>query len=195
MVFFLYYIGCLNSRLGSGIFKVVTYTNFTSTDDSKNALKNMFDSLATNPFIYFVRMAPSGGGTTYVAYVYKAGESYGFVNVESHSPDLSYIGKCVNGNWTWDSYALKSNLSDFIKISRVTTAEITVAANSVGSVECNPPAISGYTLLSAVNVIANFCVMAAYYNNNDVWATNTKNTSQTGTFTVTFLYIKSDYIS
>lgn len=99
----------VNNNLGNGVFKALTFSDFSTSDDIKLACQKMFSALQTSGVCYRVRMKPTPSGTTADAYVYCASSNYGFVHIRDHG-GTDYYGRVQNGTWTWDSYALKSAL-------------------------------------------------------------------------------------
>ena len=69
----------------------------------------MFSALPEIGICYRVRMKPTPNGTTLDAYVYCASSGYGFVHVRDHR-GTDYYGRVQNSVWSWDTYALKSDL-------------------------------------------------------------------------------------
>lgn len=98
-----------NNNLGNGVFKALTFSDFSTSDDIKLACQKMFSALPASGVCYRVRMKPTPSGTTADAYVYCASSNYGFVHIRDHG-GTDYYGRVQNGTWTWDSYALKSGL-------------------------------------------------------------------------------------
>lgn len=98
-----------NNNLGNGVFKALTFSDFSTSDDIKLVCQKMFSALPTSGVCYRVRMKPTPSGTTADAYVYCASSNYGFVHIRDHG-GIDYYGRVQNGTWTWDSYALKSDL-------------------------------------------------------------------------------------
>lgn len=95
--------------MGNGVFKALTFSDFSTSDDIKLVCQKMFSALPTSGVCYRVRMKPTPSGTTADAYVYCASSNYGFVHFRDHG-GTDYYGRVQNGTWTWDSYALKSDL-------------------------------------------------------------------------------------
>ena len=102
-------ISDVNNNLGNGVFKALTFSDFSTSDDIKLVCQKMFSALPTSGVCYRVRMKPTPSGTTTDAYVYCASSNYGFVHIRDHG-GTDYYGRVQNGTWTWDSYALKSDL-------------------------------------------------------------------------------------
>lgn len=102
-------LNSVNNNLGNGVFKALTFSDFSTSDDIKLACQKMFSALPTSGVCYRVRMKPTPSGTTADAYVYCASSNYGFVHIRDHG-GTDYYGRVQNGTWTWDSYALKSDL-------------------------------------------------------------------------------------
>ena len=102
-------LNTVNNNLGNGVFKALTFSDFSTSDDIKLACQKMFSALPTSGVCYRVRMKPTPSGTTADAYVYCASSNYGFVHIRDHG-GTDYYGRVQNGTWTWDSYALKSAL-------------------------------------------------------------------------------------
>ena len=107
---FLYFKLYINN-LGNGVFKVLTFSDFSASDDIKTVCQKMFSALPASGVCYRVRMEPTPNGTTTDAYVYCASSKYGFVHVRNHS-GIDYYGRVQNGTWSWDSYVLKSDWGD-----------------------------------------------------------------------------------
>ena len=99
----------LNNNLGNGVFKALTFSDFSTSDDIKLVCQKMFSALPTSGICYRVRMKPTPSGTTADAYVYCASSGYGFVHVRDHR-GTDYYGRVQNSVWSWDTYALKSDL-------------------------------------------------------------------------------------
>ena len=95
--------------MGNGVFKTLTFSDFSTSDDIKLVCQKMFSALPTSGVCYRVRMKPTPSGITADAYVYCASSNYGFVHIRDHG-GTDYYGRVQNGAWTWDSYALKSDL-------------------------------------------------------------------------------------
>lgn len=117
-----------NNNLGNGVFKALTFSDFSTSDDIKLVCQKMFSALPTSGICYRVRMKPTPSGTTADAYVYCASSNYGFVHIRDHG-GTDYYGRVQNGTWTWDSYALKSDLPKY-NIKTITVDVTTKNANS-----------------------------------------------------------------
>lgn len=102
-------LNTVNNNLGNGVFKALTFSDFSTSDDIKLVCQKMFSALPTSGICYRVRMKPTPSGTTADAYVYCASSNYGFVHIRDHG-GTDYYGRVQNGTWRWDSYALKSDL-------------------------------------------------------------------------------------
>ena len=111
-----------NNNLGNGVFKTLTFSDFSTSDDIKLVCQKMFSALPTSGVCYRVRMKPTPSGTTADAYVYCASSNCGFVHIRDHG-GTDYYGRVQNGAWTWDSYALKSDFN-------YTDVRITTSANN-----------------------------------------------------------------
>ena len=107
-------MGCglaqLYSDMGAGCFKAFTFSDYSRDEDIKSVSQKMFTKLETGT-CYRVKMAPLAGGTTSDAYVYCASGLFGVIHLQNHE-GANYYGRLYNGTWTWDSYALKSDLSN-----------------------------------------------------------------------------------
>lgn len=103
-------IDTTNNNLGNGVFKALTFSDFSTSDDIKLVCQKMFSALPTSGICYRVRMKPTPSGTTADAYVYCASSGYGFVHVRDHR-GTDYYGRVQNSVWSWDTYALKSDLT------------------------------------------------------------------------------------
>lgn len=99
--------------MGAGCFKAFTFSDYSRDEDIKSVSQKMFTKLETGT-CYRVKMAPLAGGTTSDAYVYCASGLFGVIHLQNHE-GANYYGRLYNGTWTWDSYALKSDLSDRAK--------------------------------------------------------------------------------
>lgn len=97
------------SDMGTGCFKAFTFSDYSKDEDIKSVAQKMFTKLETGT-CYRVKMAPLAGGTTSDAYVYCANSLFGIIHLQNHE-NANYYGRLYNGTWTWDSYALKSDLS------------------------------------------------------------------------------------
>lgn len=95
--------------MGNGVFKALTFSDFSASDDIKTVCQNMFSTLQASGICYQVKMKPTPNGTTADAYVYCASPSYGFIHIRDHN-GTDYCGRVRNGAWSWDTYALKSDL-------------------------------------------------------------------------------------
>lgn len=102
-------VNTTNNNLGNGVFKALTFSDFSASDDIKTVCQKMFSTLPASNACYRIRMEPTPNGTTADAYVYCASSKYGFVHIRNHS-GIDYYGRVQNGTWSWDSYALKSDL-------------------------------------------------------------------------------------
>ena len=148
--------GSSNNNLGNGVFKALTFSDFSTSDDIKLVCQKMFSALPTSGVCYRVRMKPTPSGITADAYVYCASSNYGFVHIRDHG-GTDYYGRVQNGTWTWNSYALKSDLSayatnaqlqsTFINISNKRYVKITASENN-----------SNYGIIFAVTSQGILCV-------------------------------------
>lgn len=99
----------LYSDLGAGCFKAFTFSDYSRDEDIKSVAQKMFTKLETGT-CYRVKMTPLAGGTTSDAYVYCASSLFGVIHLQNHE-GANYYGRLYNSTWTWDSYALKSDLT------------------------------------------------------------------------------------
>lgn len=106
-------LNTINNNLGNGVFKALTFSDFSASDDIKTVCQNMFSTLQASGICYRVKMKPTPNGTTADAYVYCASPSYGFIHIRDHN-GTDYCGRVRNGDWSWDTYALKSDLKTTI---------------------------------------------------------------------------------
>jgi hypothetical protein len=119
-----------NNNLGNGIFKALTFSDFSTSDDIKTACQKMFSALPESGICYRIRMKPASGGTTADAYVYCASPSYGFVHFRDHR-GTDYCGRVQNSVWSWDTYALKSDLNAVLMYRGVITGDLNRGRNLV----------------------------------------------------------------
>lgn len=129
-------VNTTNNNLGNGVFKALTFSDFSASDDIKTVCQKMFSTLPASNACYRIRMEPTPNGTTADAYVYCASSKYGFVHIRNHS-GIDYYGRVQNGTWSWDSYALKSDL--------IQDGIYDVTTDSNGSISINS-IISGMTI-------------------------------------------------
>ena len=128
--------------MGNGVFKALTFSDFSTSDDIKLACRKMFSAIPTSGVSYRVRMKLTPSGTTADAYVYCASSNYGFVHIRDHG-GTDYYGRVQNGTWTWDSYALKSDstivnykdkiTSDFISLYNANSQQACVVRQTNGT--------------------------------------------------------------
>lgn len=115
--------------MGAGCFKAFTFSDYSRDEDIKSVTQKMFTKLESGT-CYRVKMAPLAGGTTSDAYVYCASSLFGVIHLQNHE-GANYYGRLYNGTWTWDSYALKSDLPKY-NIKTITVDVTTKNANSNG---------------------------------------------------------------
>lgn len=111
--------------MGAGCFKAFTFSDYSKDEDIKSVAQKMFAKLETGT-CYRVKMAPLAGGTTSDAYVYCANGLFGIIHLQNHE-GANYYGRLYNGTWTWDSYALKSDLTAYSTKSQLESTFINLS--------------------------------------------------------------------
>lgn len=192
---FLYFKLYINN-LGNGVFKALTFSDFSTSDDIKLVCQKMFSALPTSGICYRVRMKPTPSGTTADAYVYCASSNYGFVHIRDHG-GTDYYGRVQNGTWTWDSYALKSDLTDIIMVKSFRGTSITIAENASEKISIPISTPTGYKVVGKISEMwINGPEM--YLSQVDLtpttftgFATNLRNSEATSIPTISVLFVKS----
>lgn len=136
--------------MGNVTFKVLTFSDFSASDDIKTVCQKMFSALPESGICYRVRMKPAPSGTTADAYVYCASSSYGFVHIRDHR-GTDYYGRVQNGAWSWDAYALKSDLTDIIMVKSFRGTSITVAGNASEKISIPISTPTGYKVVGKIS--------------------------------------------
>ena len=109
-------------------------------------------------------MKPTPSGTTADAYVYCASSNYGFVHIRDHG-GTDYYGRVQNGTWTWDSYALKSDLNNIVTSENINPISFTAGEIKTLTVKTNCNDYVPYVVRDRTSgkplVVANFWLEAS----------------------------------
>ena len=153
----------LYSDMGAGCFKAFTFSDYSRDEDIKSVTQKMFTKLESGT-CYRVKMAPLAGGVTSDAYVYCASSLFGVIHLQNHE-GANYYGRLYNGTWTWDSYALKSDLNNIVTSENINPISFTADETKTLTVKTNCNDYVPYVVRERTSgkplVVANFWLEAS----------------------------------